>query len=133
MKKNKISLFLTLILLTALIFIGISFYASKAYYPELYFDGGSKKDVVEKLKKSNDELVELANVDGFYWLGFKGNALEGRNKIIKQMESQGLKYEYNEGNGIFFENGERVIVTGRQWTGDYILYKVPETTQEYMN
>lgn len=125
MSLNKISLFLTLFLLAVLVFIGLGIYTSKAHYPELYFEGGSKKDVIEKLKNSNDELVELANVDGFNWLGFKGNALDGRNKIIKQMESQGLKYEYYEGNGIFFTNGERVIVTGRQWTGDYIIYQVP--------
>ena len=42
------------------------------------------------------------------------------------MEDRGFKYDYYEGSGIFFENGERVIITGKMWTGDYILYKVPE-------
>ncbi|MOA35761.1 hypothetical protein D3C78_1572370 [compost metagenome] len=92
----------------------------------LPYENGSKKAAVDKLSNSDNELVELAHVNGFYWLGFKGNSLEGRNKIIAEMENRGLTYSYYEGAGIFFENGERVVITGEMWTGKYILYKIPE-------
>lgn len=131
MKRYKNLLFLTVALLAVFIFIVFWVYSNKAYYPELPFEGGSKKEVVEKLDKSNNELVELSNVNGFYWLGFRGNQKEGRDEVIKQMEDRGLKYDYYEGSGIFFENGERVIITGTKWTSNYVLYKVPE--ESYVN
>lgn len=130
-RENKILLFIAISILAVLIFIGFWVYSNKAYYPELPFEGGSKKEVVEKLDNSKNELVELANVNGFYWLGFKGNQQEGRDKVIEQMEDYGLKYDTYEGSGIFFENGERIIITGTMWTGDYVLYKVPE--RSYFN
>jgi hypothetical protein len=47
------------------------------------------------------------------------------------MEDRGLKYDSYDGAGLFFENGEQVIITGTMWTGDYVLYKVPE--RSYVN
>ena len=124
--KRYQNLVLLIVLLAVFISIGFWVNSNKAYYPELPFEGGSKKEVVEKLEKSNNELVELSNGNGYYWLGFRGNQKDGRDEVIKQMEDRGLKYDYYEGSGLFFENGKRVIITGEQWTKDYILYKVPE-------
>lgn len=118
-------MFLIASILVVFTLISVWLYSSKTYYPALPFDGGSKKEVVEKLDKSTNELVELAKVDGFYWLGYRGNQLEGRDNLIKEMENRGLKYDFYEGAGIFFENDERIIITGTMWTGDYILYKIP--------
>ena len=127
MNKNKNVLFLIGSILVVFILVSVWFYSSKTYYPALPFDGGSKKEVFEKLDKSTNELVELAKADGFYWLGFRGNQQAGRDKLIKEMESRGLKYDFYEGAGIFFENDERIIITGTMWTGNYVLYKIPDT------
>ena len=126
MKTKKNILFLLIALILAVIVL-LSFwlYSSKAYYPTLPFEGISKKEVVEKLDKSNNELVELSKVNGFYWLGYSGNQQEGRDKVIREMENQGLKYDSYEGSGIFFEGEGRIIITGQMWTSDYVLYKVP--------
>lgn len=91
MKRYKYLIFLTVAILAVFIFIGFWVYSNKAYYPELPFGGGSKKEVVEKLDKSNNELVELSNANGIYWMGFRGNHKEGRDEVIKQMEDRGLK------------------------------------------
>jgi hypothetical protein len=131
MGKNKISLFVIIPMLALFTITGFWLYSNKAYYPALPFERGSKKEVVEKLDRSNNELVKLAKVDGFYWLGFRGNQQDGRDKVIKLMADRGLTYDSYEGAGIFFKNGERVIITGTMWTGDYVLYKVPE--RNYFN
>ncbi|WP_199622689.1 hypothetical protein [Paenibacillus alkalitolerans] len=117
--------------LVAFILLSFWFYSNKAYYPTLPFEGVSKKEVVKKLGSSNNELVELAKVDGFYWLGFRGNQQEGRNNVIKAMEDRGLVYESYDGAGLFFKNknNERIIVTGKMWTGDYVLYKIPAVVE----
>jgi hypothetical protein len=122
-KKNL--LFLIVSILAVFILISFWFYSSKVYYPTLPFEGGSKKEVVEKLDKSNNELVELANINGFYWIGYRGNQQEGRDNVIIEMEDQGLKYESYDGAGIFFGNEDRIIITGTMWTSDYVIYKVP--------
>lgn len=130
MKRYKNLLLLTAAILTVFIFIVFWTFSSKAYYPELPFEAGSKKEVVEKLEATHNDLVELSNAHGFYWLGFKGNHKQGKDKVIKLMEDRGLRYAFYEGSGIFFENGEMVVITGVQWTSKYILYKVPEERKD---
>jgi len=105
---------------------GYWLYDSKAYYPALPFEGASTKIIVGKLKSSDNELVELANVDGYYWLGYKGNQKAGMDHVVEKMEEKGSEYDYYEGAGIFFENNGRVVVTGTMWTSKYVLYKIPE-------
>lgn len=122
--KNKILVLIVPILIVSAV-ISYWFYTNKAYYPTLPFQGGSKKEVVQKLEKSSNELVQLAKVNGSYWLGFKGSQQEGRESVIKEMEERGLKYDSYDGNGIFFKNDKRIIISGTKWTGDYVLYKVP--------
>lgn len=126
MNAKKIGLLLIVPVVSIFFAVYFGIYASKAYYPNLPFEGGSKKNVVEKLENSNRELVTLAKVNGYYWLGFEGNQKEGKDKIIMEMEGKGLKYNYYEGSGIFFGDTDRVVVTGQVWTRKYILYKIPE-------
>lgn len=132
MKTKQIFFILLSSLLVVIILFGLDVYVNKAYYPDLPFEGASKKIVVDKMKKSKDELVELADNNRYYWLGFKGNQGDGRDKIIRDMENQGLKYDYYEGAGIFFKNEheERIVVTGTMWTRNYVMYKVPQEKDE---
>lgn len=127
MKKNKNNVFFQIAsILAVLFFISLWLYTNKTFYPTLPFEGGSKKVVVDKLEKGNNQIVELAENNGFYWFGFKGNQQEGREALIKEMENRGLKYDSYDGSGIFFfVNDEQIIITGTIWTGDYVLYKVP--------
>ncbi|MFC5653453.1 hypothetical protein ACFPYJ_30915 [Paenibacillus solisilvae] len=124
MKTNKILVFSGAAILLAFI-ICYWVYSNKFYYPTLPFERITKKEAVWKLENGNHELVELEKVNGYYWLGFKGNQQEGRDKINKKMEDQGLNYDSFDGNGIFFEKEDRVIITGTMWTRNYVLYKVP--------
>jgi hypothetical protein len=126
-KKNKNNVFFQIAsILAVLFFISLWLYTNKTFYPTLPFEGGAKKVVVDKLEKGNNQIVELAENNGFYWFGFKGNQQEGREALIKEMENRGLKYDSYDGSGIFFfVNDEQIIITGTIWTGDYVLYKVP--------
>ncbi|WP_454192939.1 hypothetical protein [Paenibacillus sp. Marseille-Q7038] len=107
--KKDILFLLIALILAVIILLSFWFYSSKAYYPTLPFEGISKKEVVEKLDKSNNELVELSKVNGFYWLGYSGNQQEGRDKVIREMEDQGLKYDSYEGSGIFLKVKEGLL------------------------
>ncbi|NIK76783.1 hypothetical protein FHS15_001908 [Paenibacillus castaneae] len=126
-KKNRLVVFTAVSLSLVVVFGAVSLwiYSSKGYYPTLPFEGGTKKEIVDKLKGSNEELVELALNNGYYWIGFEGNQEDGRNKMIRRMEDQGLEYIAYEGSGIFFGNKEKIIITGTMWTRNYVLYKVP--------
>lgn len=126
MKKNKKVLFQIVSTLAVFILIGLWLYSNKTHYPTLPFEGGSKKETVEKLDRGNNRIVELVEDNGFYWFGYKGNQQKGREALIKEMENRGLKYDSYDGAGIFFfENDEQIIITGTMWTRDYVLYKVP--------
>ncbi|RXZ79091.1 hypothetical protein EBB07_24275 [Paenibacillaceae bacterium] len=122
---KKILLFFLVSALAVLVLSGFWIYSSKVYYPELPFADGSKKEVVTKLEQSDGELVQLAQDNEYYWLGFRGNQADGTKRVIEEMEQRGFTYDSIEGAGIFFDKDGRLIITGKMWSSRYIIYKVP--------
>ncbi|MCM3783406.1 hypothetical protein M3231_10510 [Neobacillus mesonae] len=124
-----ISLCILLIVIFAAIFI-----ANKEYYPNLPFEGMSKKEAVNLLNQNPGTLQVLSESGDTVWMAMKGNLSEGKEQIMSLMEARGWNYRTQEGSGYFFTKEDLTstdtvpqradkIVTSRVWTRDIILFR----------
>ncbi|MCM3758996.1 hypothetical protein M3197_16275 [Sporosarcina aquimarina] len=122
MKRFGIILGLLLIVVAVLLFV------NKSYYPPLPVDNLSAKEAIEKLKNTDEKIVEVATEKDSIWYitksENKGMSLADDN--IKQIiGSKGWRFKNQDGAGLFFENdGEELIVTTEMWTTKYVLVQV---------
>lgn len=126
MKKLIVTFGLVIIFVFAYIFY------NKLYYPSLPIENMSKREVLQEIRQSNEELVKLSKENGHEWYVItKGN--QGiATDIIKEMVTQyGWTYNEQMGSGHFFEkNEERLIVTTQMWTSHYVLVQIPTNFNE---
>ncbi|WP_438313026.1 hypothetical protein [Sporosarcina sp. FA9] len=128
---KRIGIILGIIVVIVVVFI----FVNKSYYPSLPIDNLSAKEVIEKLKKSDEKIVEIATDDDSTWYitrnENKDNVLIA-DEIIKQMiGSNGWDFKDKMGAGLFFEKEEeKLIVTTQMWTGKYVLVQVQNKYKE---
>ena len=101
----------------------------KAYYPPLPIDNLSAKEVIGKLKESDNKVVEIAVEDDTIWYitRTENEGILTADENIKQMiGSSGWEFKEKDGSGLFFEkDGERLIATTQMWSKKYVLVKIP--------
>jgi hypothetical protein len=125
MKKRRIFAIILFLFIGFILLAGYTIYDSKPYYPNLPTDVISKREAVEKIENSSDQIVVLAVDDNYKWLVFKGNQSDGEIRLIEMMKIDGWEFVQQEGAGYFFiRDGEKNIVTSQMWTGKYVLYKI---------
>ncbi|MCG7335048.1 hypothetical protein MHZ95_07140 [Sporosarcina sp. ACRSM] len=118
------------IILGFVIIVAMFMIANKSYYPPLPIDHLSAKDALEKLKSSDERIVEIATDNDYTWYITKSQSEVDEN--IKQMiSSNGWEFKEKEGSGLFFEKeGERLIATTQMWTKKYVLVQLQNTFKE---
>ncbi|WP_078380765.1 hypothetical protein [Sutcliffiella halmapala] len=114
------------------IFVGVFVFHNKLYYPPLPIENVSKKEVIEKLNNSEQQIVKLSNENSLEWHIITKRDQSAANEIIKNMVSQnGWIFKQQDGSGLFFEKkGENLIVTTQKWTANYVLVKIPTIINE---
>ncbi|WP_316571351.1 hypothetical protein [Neobacillus sp. YIM B06451] len=82
----------------------------------------SPGEAIEKLKNSKEDVVLITTVNDKNWyLTLKDN-MKGQEKFINKMESQGWKFEMQEGSGFFFSKGNEELIAGcKIWNSDYLV------------
>ena len=112
------------------IIVAVIILVNKSYYPSLPIDNLSAKETIEKLKNSDEKIVEVATDGDSTWYITRSQSEVDEN--IKQMiGSTGWEFTEKEGSGLFFEKeGERLIVTTEMWTKKYILIQVQNKFKE---
>lgn len=100
---------------------------NKLYYPPLPIETISKKEVIEKLNKSDEKIIKLTNENGKEWYIVNEQNQSIVDEIIIDMLSQKeWVFKRKDGSGLFFEKqGEDLIITTKKWTGDYSLVDIP--------
>lgn len=118
---------LLIVFLVVMVSAGMALFFSKSYYPALPFEDIKKREVLNKIEASNGELILLQSDSNMSWYGYKVSLPGGKQALVDLMLGRDLTFIEQLGSGYFFEDsmGNRVIVESQQWTGRYILFKVP--------
>lgn len=127
---KQVGIILGIVVTIAVVFI----YVNKSYYPSLPMDSLSAKEVIEKLKSSEEKMVEIATDEDSIWY-ITRTENEGvliADENIKQMiGSKGWEFKGKDGAGLFFEkDGDKLLVTTQMWTKNYVLVKVQNKLME---
>ncbi|WP_274310019.1 hypothetical protein [Solibacillus daqui] len=121
MKKILITFGLIVVLAGAFVFY------NKLYYPPLPIETISKKEVIEKLNKSDEKIIKITsgNEKEWYIVNEQDQSIVDET-IIDLLSQKDWVFERKDGSGLFFEKqGEDLIVTTQKWTGDYSLVDIP--------
>lgn len=127
---KKVGIVLGIIVVAVVVFILVN----KSYYPSLPIDNLSAKEAIEKLRNSDEKIIEVATDDDSTWYitrtENKGISIADEN--IKQMiGSKGWEYKGKDGAGLFFEkDGESLLSTTQMWTKKYVLVQVQNKFKE---
>lgn len=121
MKRLLITFGLIVVLAGAFVFY------NKLYYPPLPIETISKKEVIEKLNKSDEKIIKLTSENGKEWYIVNEQNQSIIDEIIIDMLSpKEWVFKRKDGSGLFFEKqGEDLIITTQKWTGDYSLVDIP--------
>ena len=108
---------------------GLYVYANKLYYPQSPIKDLTAKEILDKLKGSNADLVQLSEQNDLNWYIIKkgDGGIQTTDEIIKHfLLARGWSFTAKEGSGLFFEKAsERLIVTTQMWTSQYVLVQMP--------
>lgn len=110
-----------------ILLVGAFVFYNKLYYPPLPIETISKKEVIEKLNNSDKKMNKLTVENGKEWyiVNERNQSIVG-DLIIEMMSQKDWVFKEKEGSGLFFEKeGKRLIVTTKQWTGNYSLVDIP--------
>ena len=117
-----------------LIVVAVFLLANKSYYPPLPMDNLSAKEAIEKLKKADERIVEVATKNDSIWYITKSesNGMSLADDNIRQMiGSKGWQFKEQAGAAVFFEkDGEKLVVTTEMWTKKYVLIQVQKKFNE---
>ncbi|TMN22646.1 hypothetical protein [Lentibacillus cibarius] len=121
---KQVGIILGIVVVAVAVFI----FVNKSYYPSIPIENLSAKEVIEKLKESDNKVVEIAVEDDTIWY-FTRSENEGisiADEKIKQMiSSNGWEFKEKDGAGLFFKkDGERLLATTQMWTEKYVLIKI---------
>lgn len=121
MKRLLITFGLMVVLAGAFVFY------NKLYYPPLPIENISKKEVIEKLSKSDEKIIKLTSENGKIWyIVNEQNQSIVDETIIDMLSQKEWVFKRKDGSGLFFEKqGEDLIITTQKWTGDYSLVDIP--------
>lgn len=123
-----------IILVIGIVFVAVFLFVNKLYYPSLPIENLSAKEVIGKLKNSDEKIIEFATDDVFTWYitRSKNDGISIADENIKQMiGSNGWEFKAKEGSGLFFEKeDEQLIVTTQMWTKKYVLVQVQNKFKE---
>lgn len=112
------------------VIVAVFMFVNKSYYPSLPIDNLSAKEAIEKLRNSDETIVEIATDDDYTWYMTKSQSGVDEN-IIRMIGVNGWEFSVKDGAGLFFEkDGERLIVTTQMWTGNYVLIQVQNKFKE---
>ena len=120
--KKLLGIFVLVIVAT-----GASIFTSRSYYPPLPIESVSKKEAIEKGNSRNADLVKLTDENGYAWYILNKQNTSEADEIIKEMVNpHGWTFIQKEGSGLFFEKKDAsLIVSTQQWTGNWLLVKIP--------
>lgn len=107
------------------ILVGVLVYM-KAYYPALPIDSVSKHEAINKANTSNDNIVKLAEEDGYEWYISKMQQGAAYEQLKQMMIENGWVFKEQMGSGLIFQKENKELIIGSEmWTGKYVIFQLP--------
>jgi len=80
------------------------------------------------IARSKRRFRKLATERSYVWYGIAAQRGAEKDKLIEEMGKAGWTFLQQEGSGYFFQQGtEKIVITSRMWSGDFVLFKAPVT------
>ncbi|MBI0577368.1 hypothetical protein IEC97_08345 [Neobacillus cucumis] len=108
------------------LFVVMLIYA-KVFYPPLPLNSVSKSEVINKVKKSNGNIVKIAEDKSYQW--YISEMIQGRayENIKKLMADKGWFFKDQVGSGFVFHNEQgEITVLSEMWTSKYVIFHFPK-------
>ena len=121
----------TFLLLFIVISLGM-FFHFKTYYPVLPIESVSKREVINKAKTSNENIVKLTEENGYEWYISKMKKGEAYEHLKQMMTDKGWVYKEQMGAGFIFQQEDKeLIIVSQMWTKKYVIFQVPKVETAY--
>ncbi|WP_010095327.1 hypothetical protein [Ornithinibacillus scapharcae] len=115
-----------LIIIGVIIVVVVITFVNKYYYPDLPIDTVSKKEVLDTLYDSSEDIVKIAEEQDYDWYITRmeqGKAYENLKNLITK---SGWEFQQHDGSGYFFEKDDKTLIaTTQMWTENYVMVKIP--------
>lgn len=111
--------------------LGFVAFDSKFYYPELPIESVGKKEVLESLNDTPEDIVKIAEENGYEWYITPMGKGKVYDNLMNLISMNGWHFKQQEGSGYFFEKDDNTLIaTTEMWTGDYVIVKIPKDWKE---
>lgn len=125
MKKSLIIFGLLVVIL------GIVAFDSKFYYPTLPIESLSKKEVLASLNDSEENIVKIAEENGYEWFITRMEQGKAYENIKKLINTNAWEFQTQEGSGYFFKKDDKTIIVSTQmWTRKYVIIQISKEWKE---
>jgi hypothetical protein len=110
-----------------LVLFGVILIYARVYYPPLPINSVSKSEVINKVKKSNGNIVKITEEKSYQWYISEMNQGRAYKNLKKLMADKGWSFKEQVGSGFVFqsEQGE-IIVLSEMWTKKYVIFHFPK-------
>ncbi|MDR6999090.1 hypothetical protein [Neobacillus niacini] len=82
----------------------------------------STSEAIDKLEQSKDDIVLVTTHNNKNWYLTLNDKGKGQEKFIETIESQGWKFDEQEGSGLFFSNESGKRIGGcKIWNRKYLV------------
>lgn len=102
-------------------------YLKDIYYPALPIDSVSKSEVINKVNKSNGNIVKITVEDSYQW--YISEMKQGRayENLKRLMKDKGWFFKEQLGPGFVFQNEQgEIMVSSEMWTRKYVIFHFPK-------
>ncbi|WP_284035708.1 hypothetical protein [Neobacillus sp. 114] len=102
-------------------------YLKDVYYPSLPIDSVSKSEVINKVHKSDGNIVKIAEEDSYQWYISEMKQGKAYENLKSFMEEKGWFFKEQLGSGFVFQNEQgEIIVSSEMWTRKFVIFHFPK-------
>ncbi|MBS4214844.1 hypothetical protein [Neobacillus rhizophilus] len=102
-------------------------YLKDVYYPSLPIDSVSKSEVINKVHKSDGNIVKIAEEDSYQWYISEMKQGKAYENLKSFMEEKGWFFKEQLGSGFVFQNEQgEIMVSSEMWTRKFVIFHFPK-------
>jgi hypothetical protein len=105
----------------------ILIYFKKIYFPPLPITSVSKSEVINKINKSNGNIVKITEEGSYQWYISEMRQGKAYENLKILMEGKGWFFKEQLGSGFVFQSKQgEIIVLSEMWTKKYVIFHFPK-------
>jgi hypothetical protein len=105
----------------------ILIYFKEVYFPSLPISSVSKSEVINKVNKSNGNIVKITEENSYQWYISEMRQGKAYENIKTLMEGKGWFFKEQVGSGFVFQSKQgEITVLSEMWTEKYVIFHFPK-------